>query len=94
MSSLEKIIQIERTIGIYQNSDDEVVEEIVISIPIETLREIVPPNADDPDLYEGYVLTEEQLSKLNAHLEKKITPDFTTFYYVLEATGIYDWSAN
>ena len=94
MSSLEKIIQIERTIGIYNNSDDEVVEEVVISIPVETLREIVTPNEDDPDLYEGYVLTEEQLEKLNALLEKKITPDFSTFYYVLEATGIYDWSAN
>lgn len=94
MSSLEKIIQIERSINIYRKSDDEVVEEIVISIPLEKLKEIVTPKEEDPDLYEAYILEEIQLEQINGLLEKKIPPDYSQFYYVLEATGIYDWSAN
>ena len=92
--SLDKIIQIERSVNIYRNKDDEVVEEIVIDIPLATLKEIVTAKEDDPELYEGYVLEEQQLEKINQLLENKIPPDFNLYYYVLEATGIYDWSAN
>lgn len=94
MSSLEKIVKIERSINIYRNSNDEMVEEIIIEIPLDKLKEIVPPKEDDPDLYEAYVLSDQQLEKINQLLENKIQPDFTQFFYVLEAAGIYDWSAN
>lgn len=94
MSSLDKIVKIERSINIYRNSDNEMAEEIIIEIPLEKLREIVPPKEDDPDLYEAYILTELQLEQLNNLLEKKILPDYIQFFYALEAAGIYDWSAN
>ena len=94
MSSLDKIIQIERSVNIYRKEDDEALEEIIIEIPLETLKEIITPKEDDPQMYEGYLLNEEQLAKINALIETKIVPDFNENYYVLEATGIYDWSAN
>ena len=94
MSSLDKIVKIERSINIYRNSDNEMAEEIIIEIPVEKLREIVPPKEDDPDLYEAYILTELQLEQINQLLDKKIQPDYIQFFYVLEAAGIYDWSAN
>ena len=94
MSSLDKIVEIERSINIYRNSDNELVEEIIIHIPLEKLKEIVTAKEDDPSLYEAYLLNEPQLEKFNLLLEKKITPDFKQFFYVLEAAGIYDWSAN
>ena len=94
MSSLDKIVKIERSVNVYRNSDDEMAEEIIIDIPLETLKEIVPPKDDDPELYEAYILSNEQLEKINALLEKKIVPDYSQFFYVLEAAGIYDWSAN
>lgn len=94
MSSLDKIVEIERSVNIYQNSDSELVEEIIIEIPLEILKEIVQAKEDDPSLYEAYILNEQQLDKINQHLEKKIIPDYTQFFYVLEAAGIYDWSAN
>ena len=94
MSSLDKIVKIERSINIYRNSDNEMAEEIIIEVPVEKLREIVPPKEDDPELYEAYILTELQLEQINELLDKKILPDYIQFFYVLEAAGIYDWSAN
>ena len=94
MSSLDKIVEIERSINIYRTSDNGLVEEIIIEIPLDKLKEIVPPKEEDPELYEAYVLSGEQLDKINLLLEKKILPDFTQFFYALEAAGIYDWSAN
>ncbi|TAL45882.1 MAG: hypothetical protein EPN92_06905 [Chitinophagaceae bacterium] len=94
MSSLDKIVEIERSVNIYQNSDNELVEEIIIDIPLEKLKEIVTAKEEDPSLYEAYLLNDQQLEKINLLLEKKIEPDFTQFFYVLEAAGIYDWSAN
>jgi hypothetical protein len=94
MSSLDNIINIERSVHIYRSADNESVEEIIIDVPLDQLKEIVPPKEEDPQLYEGYILTAEQLEKINTLIEPPITPDFTQFFYVLEATAIYDWSAN
>lgn len=94
MSSLDKIVEIERSVNIYRLSNDERVEEIIIHLPLDTLKEIVPYKEEDPSLYEPYLLTMEQLTKINELLEQKIIPDFNQFFYVLEAAGIYDWSAN
>jgi hypothetical protein len=94
MSSLDNIVKIERSINIYRDSSDELVEEIVIDIPLDKIKEIVPPGENDPDLYEAYILNMEQLQKFNLLLKNKIIPDFSQFFYALEATGIYDWSAN
>jgi hypothetical protein len=94
VSSLDNIVKIERSINIYRNSDNELVEEVIIDISLEKIKEIVLPSEDDPELYEGYILNEEQLGKFNLLLEHKISADFSQFFYVLEAAGIYDWSAN
>jgi hypothetical protein len=94
MSSLDKIVEIERSVNIYRLSNDELVEEIIIHLPLDSLKEIVPPKEEDPSLYEPYVLSPEQLTRINGLLDQKILPDFSQFFYVLEAAGIYDWSAN
>lgn len=94
MSSLEKIINIERSVNIYNNKDSELVEEILIELEVEKLKEIVVPNENDPQLYESYVLTPPQLEKINQLIPDPIEPDFSVYFYVLEATAIYDWSAN
>jgi len=51
---------------------------------------IVKSKEDDPLLYDGYVLTEEQLFEINNLLVNKIKFDFHLYYYVLECTGIYE----
>jgi hypothetical protein len=56
----------------------------------ETLKEIVVANIDDPLLYDGYILTEAQLDRLNELINEKIAPDFQTFEYCLECYGIYE----
>jgi hypothetical protein len=88
-----KLISIERTINVCNSKDDELLEEHNIDdIPFEQLKTIVVPKDDDPLLYDGYVLTEDQLKALNNIMKgNKILPDYTTCFYVLECSGIYDW---
>jgi hypothetical protein len=88
-----KLISIERTINVYNNEGDELIEEHNIDeIPFEQLKAIVVPKEDDPLLYDGYVLTEDQLKALNNIMkDNKIMPDYTTCFYVLECSGMYDW---
>jgi hypothetical protein len=89
---LDKLLRVERTINIYRNEDDELLQEInVDSIPFEKLKEIVPPGDDDPLMYDGYDLDNEQLNKINSYLVEKIEPDFKLYSYILVCGGIYDW---
>lgn len=78
----DKLLRIERTICCYLKNGDELLWEInADNIPFERLREIVPPNEDDPLLYDGYELDENQIASINAFLEKEIIPDFKVYNY-------------
>jgi hypothetical protein len=67
------------------------IEEININfIPFDSLKQIVIPKEDDPQLYDGYVLNVKQLREINKHLTKKIVANFKLYFYVLESAGVYD----
>jgi hypothetical protein len=85
-----KLLRVERTINIY-DTDDELIEEIEIDIPLEILQNIIVANDDDPLLYDGYELNEVQLQKLNDNLQNKLLFDLKQYSYVLVAGGIYNW---
>lgn len=88
----DKLIRIERAIVVYKNQGDEAIEEINIDdIPFETVIKIVTAKPDDPLLYDGYHLNNEQIEKLNTYLYKKINYNPELNYCILECTGIYDW---
>jgi hypothetical protein len=89
---IDKLIRVERTINIYNNNDNSLVEEIEIDfLSLSVLKQIVLAKDDDPFLYDGYILDLKQLEDLNKYLTHKIEPDFETFFYILESAGIYDW---
>jgi hypothetical protein len=88
----DKLVRVERTINVYTKDGDESLQEIPIdNISFEKLKDIVPPKEDDPLLYDGYILTEEQLNELNKFIERKIKPDFGLYTYILVCGGIYNW---
>jgi hypothetical protein len=88
--SLGKLIGLERSIHIYKNSDNSLIEEIIIEISLEALLNVVSPKNDDSELVEGYVLNSEQIKLINAYLNKRIEPDFKLYQYVLMCFGIYE----
>lgn len=86
-----KLLRVERTICIYRKTEDSFSKEInVDSIPFDILKTIVIPKDDDPLLYDGYVLTLNQIEEINKFLKEKIIPNFSDFFYVMECSGIYD----
>jgi len=92
---LGKLIRTERIIVVYRKTNSnvlgETVKEISVDkIPLDDLKTIVKPNEDDPLLYDGYMLREADLNKLNTFLENKIEPDHGKFEYALECYGIYE----
>jgi hypothetical protein len=62
-----------------------------IHIPLETLKTIVDSKDDDPSLFESYLLNQIQLDQINGLINDKIVPDFESYDYILECSGIYDW---
>ncbi|HEV7423850.1 MAG TPA: hypothetical protein VGO21_01545 [Candidatus Paceibacterota bacterium] len=85
------LLRVERTIASYHVSDKDIVNEINIDyVPFDKILSIIDPHEDDPLLYDGYVLSEDQFDLLNSLLEEKILPNFEDFYYVLECAGIYE----
>ena len=73
-------------------TDKNIVGEFNIdSVSIATLLRIVSLHEDDPWLIEGYILTDQQLEEINIEPVEKIVPDYKSYYYVLECTGIYDY---
>ena len=93
--ALGKLIGGKRSIYVYKRTETDIlgeeVQEIPVDfIPLETLKSIVKPNDDDPLLYDGYPLEQDEIDKLNNFLENKITPDFNLFEYALECYGIYE----
>jgi hypothetical protein len=93
--TLGKLLRTERAIFVYRKTksssygnDGQKIN--VDHIPLEVLKTIVTPNNDDPLLYEGYILNEEQLSKFNSLLQPKIDPNHDKFDYALECYGFYE----
>lgn len=92
MNLKDKLIRVERTVNIYLKNGDELIKEINVDfIPFDKLSEIVTPRKDDPLLYDGYELNEKQIEAINSFRNKIVDPDFSQYYYILEAYGIYDW---
>ena len=86
----DKLLRVERTVNVYRNENDELLQEVNVDvIPFETLKEIVPPDKDDPEMFEGYRLTADQLNKINTYLIEEIVPDFNLYVYILFCAGIY-----
>ena len=89
----DRLMRVERTINIYFKGSNELLSEINIdSIPFYELITIVVPQKDDPLLYDGYILNEQQLSKLFKHLNIKTIHNCILYDYILVCGGIYDWS--
>ncbi len=87
----KKLIRVKRTINAYLRENNNIQNEISIdSIPFGKLENVVFPQNDDPLLYDGYVLSIEQMRQLNAYLTEKISLDFDQYFYVLECYGIYE----
>ena len=91
MSLGDKLIKIERSIQVSRNSDDGLLENILLDISLDELLNIVTAKEDDPELFDGYMLDENQIEKLNNFSERQIQPDFKSYWYVLVCLGIYDW---
>jgi len=92
MDLIDKLIRVERSIGIYHKYNGEQLEEVNIdTIPIDILKTVIIAENDDPLLYSIYPLSQEQVTQLNTFLISKITPDFELYNYELECYGIYDW---
>lgn len=92
---LGKLIKVVREVIVYKKTKRSTygkeIEEInVDSVPLDVLKKIVTPNADDPLLYDGYVLSPNELDKLNAQMEIKIKSNHDKFDYVLICSGIYE----
>jgi hypothetical protein len=89
-----KLLSIERYIGVYNNPWDDrgYSDEYLLNISTEELLTILPAKPDDPLLYEGVVLTENQVYSLMKFSKREITPDLTKHNYVMQTNGIYDWS--
>jgi hypothetical protein len=68
-------MEIKRVIFVYDKANEDLIDEILIDIPIESLKSIFMPYENDPDLIMSYDITEEQASQLQ--LFKSI--DFNLF---------------
>lgn len=76
--------KLERWIDVCKTGTYEATFEInVDTIPFERLLQIVTPRDDDPLLYDGYILNENQLRSIQFLLERDISIDLKTFTYVL-----------
>ena len=92
---LGKLIRTERTIIDYKKtkrtSTERKIQQInVDQIPLDILKNIVTANDDNPSMYDGYILSPEELDKFNAILENKIELNHDKVDYALEWYGIYD----
>lgn len=90
MKSNSKLLSVNRSLNIYDRTKKSLLNEIPIVLSLEEIKQIVEPEPDDPLLYSGYLLTEEQLKHFSSKLNEKIVVDLQSKYYVLEAIGVYD----
>ena len=85
-----KLLRVERSIHVYDSGNKLIREISVDVIPFEQIKGIVPPNQDDPLMYDGYELNESQLSNFQTFLSERIMVDFSSYFYVLICLGIYE----
>jgi hypothetical protein len=88
---LSKLERVERTLSIFNNNSNDLLQELEVKVPLGKLKLIVIPKVGDDELYLPYVLDELQLKRLNELMGHAIKPDFQKNYYVLEANGVYNW---
>jgi hypothetical protein len=87
---LDKLIRVERFLQVYTLKRNKLNSKYSVDhIEFETIRNIVNPPEDDVEIYDGYVLNEEQIYNFNEFLPKKIEPKMDKYFYVLECAGIY-----
>jgi hypothetical protein len=89
-----KLMNIERSIGIYDRVSEERLKDVDLDITLGLLKTIVTPNDDDPELIDGYVLDERQLLQLSSYSSNIIVPNFEKYFYVLQCLGNYDWDSS
>jgi hypothetical protein len=89
-----KLLGVERSLGIYRNSDNGHELEIPLNLSFDQISSIVPPSEEDSFLYDGQELTTDQVNKFLPLIEHEIPLDFNKWFYVLECYGIYDWNAS
>jgi len=75
-------MEIKRVICVYDKTNEDLIDEIVIDIPIESLKSIFTPYENDPDLIMSYDINEEQASQLQ--LFKSIDFDLLDNIYQME----------
>ncbi len=81
--------KLERWIDVCKIGTYEATFEINVDIiPFEKLLEIVVPRKDDPLLYEGYILNENQLRSIQTLLKQHISIDLKTFTYTLVCASV------
>ena len=88
---LTKLIRVERTLSVFDNDSNNLLQELEVNVPLDGLKMIVVPKEGDDQLYLPYVLNESQIYRLNEIMGNPIEPDLKRNYYVLECIGIYDW---
>lgn len=76
-------MKIERLISWFSKNNEALIGEIAIdTIELDTLKKIFKPKADDPLMYNPYLINEEIAKKLQQHLSFDF--DFEKFIYQLD----------
>jgi hypothetical protein len=88
-----KLLSIERSIGIFESNPQKLIEEVILHISTDEIKEIVTANFDDEDIYyDYYKLNENQILRLNKYAEHPITIDLDTYFYVMQCLGEYEYN--
>ena len=89
----KKLLKVERYIGVYNNPWDDkgYIDEYLLDIKDIDLLKIVPPEPDDPLLYDPLELDSNKVNDLIRFCTKKLVPDFQKYNYVLQTFGVYEW---
>lgn len=77
---------IERSIAYYEKQGEKFIDEYVIDIDLDTLRELWEAYADDPMYYMIYPVSEIQKERIEELLGEKL--DFERYEYYLECHSL------
>lgn len=87
-------MKIERTITVFDNTSEELIDEINIDyISLEDLKKVFNPSSDDPLMYNVYEIKSNLIPSINVLLKDKITFDLQTNTYYVECSQLppYDF---
>lgn len=73
-------LKVERYISSYERDGEKLLREYLIELPLDKLKEIIPADSDDPNLYKIYTLDRNQIEKLRG-----LIPALPTFSLLNEA---------